>query len=46
MKNSDLFKKIVEVIQSHDVNTSRIISKELEIRKTTKILGNTKIVLK
>jgi division protein CdvB (Snf7/Vps24/ESCRT-III family) len=45
-RDSKLFKRIVEAIQSHDMNTSRILSKELvEVRKTTKILGNTRIAL-
>lgn len=45
-RDSKLFKRIVEATQSHDVNTSRILSKELvEVRKTTKILGNARIAL-
>lgn len=45
-RDSKLFKKIVEATQLHDVNTSRILSKELvEVRKTTKILGNARIAL-
>lgn len=41
-----LFKRIVKAIQLHDMNTSRIILKELvDVRKTTKILGNTRTVL-
>jgi division protein CdvB (Snf7/Vps24/ESCRT-III family) len=45
-RDSKLFKRIVEATQLHDVNTSRILSKELvEVRKTTKILGNARIAL-
>ncbi len=45
-RDSKLFKRIVEATQLHDVNTSRILSKELvEVRKTTKILGNARISL-
>ena len=45
-RDTKLFKRIVEATQSHDVNTSRILSKELvEVRKTTKILGNARIAL-
>jgi len=45
-RDSKLFKRIVEATQSHDTNTSKILSKELvEVRKTTKILGNARIAL-
>jgi len=45
-RDSKLFKRIVEATQLHDVNTSKILSKELvEVRKTTKILGNARIAL-
>ena len=45
-RDSKLFKRIVEATQSHDMSTSRILSKELvEVRKTTKILGNARIAL-
>jgi division protein CdvB (Snf7/Vps24/ESCRT-III family) len=45
-RDSKLFKRIVEATQSHDVSASRILSKELvEVRKTTKILGNARIAL-
>ena len=45
-RDSKLFKRIVAATQSHDVSASRILSKELvEIRKTTKILGNARIAL-
>lgn len=45
-RDSKLFKRIVEATQSHDVNTSRVLSKELvEVRKTTKILSNARIAL-
>ena len=42
-RDNKLFKRIIKTTQLHDMNTSRILSKELaEIRKTTKILGNTR----
>ena len=45
-RDSKLFKRIVEATQSHDANTSKILSKELvEVRKTTKILSNARIAL-
>jgi len=45
-RDRKLFKRIVEATQSHDVNTSRVLSKELvEVRKTTKILSNARIAL-
>ena len=45
-RDSKLFKRIVEATQSHDMNTSRVLSKELvEVRKTTKILSNARIAL-
>lgn len=45
-RDTKLFKRIVEATQSHDVSASRILSKELvEVRKTTKILGNARIAL-
>jgi len=45
-REAKLFKRIVEATQSHDVSASRILSKELvEVRKTTKILGNARIAL-
>ena len=45
-RDSKLFKRIVAATQSHDVSASRILSKELvEVRKTTKILGNARIAL-
>lgn len=45
-RDAKLFKRIVEATQSHDVSASRILSKELvEVRKTTKILGNARIAL-
>ncbi|MFB5613416.1 MAG: Snf7 family protein, partial [Nitrosarchaeum sp.] len=45
-RDSKLFKRIVEATQSHDINTSRVLSKELvEVRKTTKILSNARIAL-
>ena len=45
-RDTKLFKRIVEATQLHDVSASRILSKELvEVRKTTKILGNARIAL-
>ncbi len=45
-RDTKLLKRIVEATQSHDVSASRILSKELvEVRKTTKILGNARIAL-
>lgn len=45
-RDSKLFKRIIEATQSHDMNTSRVLSKELvEVRKTTKILSNARIAL-
>lgn len=45
-RDAKLFKRIVEATQLHDVSASRILSKELvEVRKTTKILGNARIAL-
>ena len=38
-RDGKLFQRIVEATQSHDVSTSRVLSKELgEVRKVTKIL--------
>ena len=45
-RDSKLFQRIVETTQSHDVSTSRVLSKELsEVRKVAKILGNARIAL-
>ena len=45
-RDSKLFKRIVDATQSHDVGTSRVLSKELsEVRKVAKILGNARIAL-
>jgi division protein CdvB (Snf7/Vps24/ESCRT-III family) len=45
-RDAKLFKRIVETTQSHDISTSRVLSKELgEVRKVAKILGNTRITL-
>lgn len=45
-RDNKLFQRIVEATQSHDVSTSRILSKELgEVRKVSKILGNARIAL-
>ena len=45
-RDGKLFKRIVEATQSHDVSTSRVLSKELaEVRKVLKILGNARIAL-
>ena len=42
--NSKLFKRIVGANQSHGVNVSRILSKELiKVSKTSKILDNARI---
>ena len=45
-RDNKLFQRIIEATQSHDVSTSRILSKELsEVRKVSKILGNARIAL-
>ena len=45
-RDSKLFKRVVEATQSHDIGTSRVLSKELaEVRKVAKILGNARIAL-
>lgn len=45
-RDNKIFRRIVEATQLHDVNTSRILSKELaEVRKVGKILGNARIAL-
>ena len=45
-RDSKIFQRIVEATQSHDVGTSRVLSKELsEVRKVAKILGNARIAL-
>ena len=45
-RDAKLFKRIIENTQSHDVTTSRVLSKELsEVRKVAKILGNARIAL-
>ncbi|PIW33537.1 MAG: hypothetical protein COW27_00210 [Nitrosopumilales archaeon CG15_BIG_FIL_POST_REV_8_21_14_020_37_12] len=45
-RDSKLFQRIVEATQSHDVGTSRVLSKELsEVRKVAKILGNARVAL-
>jgi len=45
-RDGKIFQKIVDATQSHDVSTSRILSKELsEVRKVAKILGNARIAL-
>ena len=45
-RDGKLFQRIVEATQSHDVGTSRVLSKELaEVRKVLKILGNARIAL-
>ena len=45
-RDGKLFKRIVEATQSHDISTSRVLSKELsEVRKVTKVLGNARIAL-
>ena len=45
-RDNKLFQRIIEATQSHDVSTSKILSKELaEVRKVSKILGNARIAL-
>ena len=45
-RDSKLFQRIVAATQSHDIGTSRVLSKELtEVRKVAKILGNARIAL-
>ena len=45
-RDNKIFQRIVEATQSHDVSTSKILSKELsEVRKVSKILGNARIAL-
>ena len=45
-RDGKLFQRIIEATQSHDVSTSRVLSKELaEVRKVAKILGNARIAL-
>lgn len=45
-RDNKLFKRIVEATQSHDVSTSRVLSKELaEVRNVSKILGNARMAL-
>jgi division protein CdvB (Snf7/Vps24/ESCRT-III family) len=45
-RDGKLFQRIVEATQSHDVGTTKVLSKELaEVRKVAKILGNARIAL-
>ena len=45
-RDEKLFKRIVDATQSHDVSTSRVLSKELaEVRNVSKILGNARMAL-
>ena len=45
-RDEKLFKRIVVATQSHDMTTSKVLSKELaEVRKVTKLLGNARIAL-
>ena len=45
-RDAKIFQRIVEATSSHDISTSRVLSKELaEIRKVTKILGSARIAL-
>ena len=45
-RDQKLFSRIVEAMQSHDTNTSKVLSNELaEIRKVSKVLGNARIAL-
>lgn len=45
-RDAQLFQRIVTAMQQHDTSTSRVLSNELaEIRKVTKMLGNTRMSL-
>lgn len=45
-RDAKIFQRIVAATQSHDIGTSKVLSKELaEIRKVTKILGNARTAL-
>jgi division protein CdvB (Snf7/Vps24/ESCRT-III family) len=45
-KDSTLFKKIVDAMQKHDVDTGKVLSNELaEVRKVTKLLSHTRMAL-
>jgi len=45
-RDEKLFKRIVVATQTHDITTSKVLSKELaEVRKVTKLLGNARIAL-
>ena len=45
-RDSRLFQRIVAAMQQHDSGTSKVLSNELaEIRKVTKMLGNTRMAL-
>lgn len=45
-KDSTLFRKIVDAMQRHDVDTGKILSNELaEVRKVTKLLNQTRLAL-
>ncbi len=45
-RDEKLFKRIVTATQSHDLTTSKVLSKELaEVRKVTKLLSNARIAL-
>ena len=45
-RDDQLFKRIVDATQSHDVNTSRVLSKELaEVRNVIKVLSNARMAL-
>lgn len=45
-RDDKLFKRIVEATQSHDMSTSKVLSRELaEVRNVSKILGNARMAL-
>lgn len=45
-KDSTLFRKVVDSMQQHDIDAGKVLSNELaEVRKVTKLLGNTRMAL-
>ena len=45
-RDDNLFRKIVEAVQKHDVHASKVLGNELaELRKVTKVLGSVRIAL-
>ena len=45
-RDAQIFQRIVDATQNHDIHTSKVLSNELaEIRKVTKILGNARMAL-